>query len=343
MAIKKFVTSVADAYGYDTSGNLLFVGKTLLDSSLATALSSADVRGGKGAPLLYTYYHSPDMTVEISDAQWNLDFLANATGGTVVTGSNVYYEENVTLGAGGTGTVTKTPLAVTGTTIYGWVTLVSGTVEKVTFTGSAFTCAGAENDVVCVRYYYLNSAARSLTILSSMIPSIVRLVLEVQLNSSDVTSNLIGRVQIIIPRCTFTGNFTISQVMDGVASTPLSGRALQTTDTGGGCTNQPYLAKIIEIVDSANWYDGVLGISISGGDFALTHPATKQLVVYAIPAVGSAFIPPTADLTFSSGTVGTATISAGGLVTTVASGSSLLKASITAVPAIDANVVLTVS
>lgn len=343
MAIKKFLTSVADAYGYDESNNLLFVGKTLLDTSIETALNATDVRAGKGAPLQYVFYNSPDLNVTISDSQWNLAFLAQTVGADVVTGNNVYKEENVTLTGGGAGTVTGTPVAVTGTTIYGWVTLVSGVTEKVAFTGSNFTCSGTSGDVVCVRYYYYNAASTSLTIKSSMIPKIVRLVLIAQLNSSDVSTNLIGEVQIVIPRASMTGSFQISLTPDGVSSTPLSARALQTTETGGGCTNEPYLAKIYEIITSAHWYDGVLGISISGGDFALTHPATKQLVVYAIPATGAAFVPPTADLTFSSGTVGTATISAGGLVTTVASGSSLLKASITAVPTIDANVVVTVS
>ena len=49
MAInKKFLTSVADVYAYDTSDNILFTGKTLLDSSIEVSLGSAPVRGGRG-------------------------------------------------------------------------------------------------------------------------------------------------------------------------------------------------------------------------------------------------------------------------------------------------------
>ena len=46
--MKKFLVSTADVYGYDSNDNLLFVGKTLLDSSIETTLSNTDVRAGKG-------------------------------------------------------------------------------------------------------------------------------------------------------------------------------------------------------------------------------------------------------------------------------------------------------
>ena len=47
MAIKKFLTSVADCYFYDESDNLLAYGKTLLDSSLDVKLASTEVRVGR--------------------------------------------------------------------------------------------------------------------------------------------------------------------------------------------------------------------------------------------------------------------------------------------------------
>jgi len=53
MSDKKFVVGAADACGYDANGNLLFVGKTALESSLTTASSGMDVRGGMGNQVLY--------------------------------------------------------------------------------------------------------------------------------------------------------------------------------------------------------------------------------------------------------------------------------------------------
>jgi hypothetical protein len=136
---KKFLTSVANAYMYDDSnGDLLAVGKTLLDSSIETTLGKTDVRAGRGNQLQYVYYHTGEMNVTISDAQWNLGFLSLTVGSDIVTGSNIYTEETITLGAAGTGTVLGTPLAVTGVPIYGWVTQLDGTTDKVTFSGQTF-------------------------------------------------------------------------------------------------------------------------------------------------------------------------------------------------------------
>lgn len=347
MAQKKFLVSVADVRIYDQDNdNLIGVGKTLLDSSIDVTLSNTDIRGGIGNQLQAVYFHTSNMEIKVSDTQFNLDFLAMTVGQTVSTNTSVYTEETITLGALGTGTVLGTPLAVATATIYGWVTHVDGTVEKVTFVGSTFaTSTGTSGDIVCVRYYHANSAARYLNIEADILPKIVRLEMETLLISSQETSSRIGIVQIIVPTAQLSGSFSLAMTSDGVSTTPLMLRALANSDlTTAACSNVPVLAKIVEVLDSANWYDNVIGLSIVGGDFALTHPATKTLVVYAIPSGGgAAFIPPVADLTFSSATVGTATINSAGLVTTVAAGTSVLKASITSKTSVDSNVIITVS
>jgi hypothetical protein len=344
---KKFLTSVADVYMYDdANGTLLAVGKTNSNTSIETKLANTDVRGGRGAPLQYVFFHSPDLTLTIEDVQFNLDYLANTVGSTVGTGANVFQEETITLVAKA-GTVTGTPIVLPGgTLLYGWVTHLDGTVEKVTFSTKTFTCSlGGNTDTVCVRYYALNSAASTVTINSNILPKIVHLVLETQLNSSDSsTANKIGVTQIDIPKATLSGNFTIAMKADGVASTPITARALASPDlTTAACSSVPVLGTIKEILDSVNWYDNVIGLSIEGGDFAMTHPSTKTLVVYAVPTSGYAFRPPVADLGFTSGTTGKATINAAGLVTTVATGTSLLSVTITSKNTIDASVTLTVS
>ena len=59
-----------------------------------------------------------------------------------------------------------------------------------------------------------------MTIDANMIPRVLKLVMETQLNSSDVTTNRIGMVQIIAPRVGLSGAFTISMKADGVSTTP---------------------------------------------------------------------------------------------------------------------------
>jgi len=341
--MRKFLTSVADVYAYDENDVLLFSAKTLLDSSIETSVGNTDVRAGRGNQLQYVYYNTAELTINLTDAQWNLDLLANSVGAQIATGSNIYTEETITLGAGATGTVTGTPLAIQGASIYGWVTFQDGTVERVTFSGSNFTSGvGAENDVVCVRYYALDSSARSVTIPANVIPSIVRLVMVAQLNSSDSATNVIGEVQIIVPKASLTGAFSISMTADGVSSTPLSARALASDELAtGACTDEPVYAKIIEVINGANWYDEVIALAIQGGDFTIAS-GTKQLVLYAVPQTGAPFIPPDADITWASDTPAVVTVSSG-LVTYVSSGTAVVKASITAKATIDANVVVTAS
>ncbi len=343
---KKFLVSVADIRIYNIDNdNLLAVGKTLIDSSLDMTLGNTDIRGGRGNQLLSTYYHTSNLELKVSETQFNLDFLAMTVGQDVSTNTNVYTEETITLGALGTGTVLGTPLAVATATIYGWVTHVDGSVEKVTFVGSTFaTSSGAQNDVVCVRYYHANSAARYLNINADILPKIVRVEMETLLISSEESTSRIGVVQILIPSATLTGNFSLAMTSDGVSSTPLMLRALANQNlTTAACSNVPVLAKIVEVLDSAVWYTNVVGLSIVGGDFALaTTTGTKQLTVYAIPSGGgAAFVPPTADLTFASSTAN-ATVSGAGLVTGVTTGAPVIKVSITAKSSIDANVVCTV-
>ena len=343
--MKKFLVSTADVYGYDSNDNLLFVGKTLLDSSIETTLSNTDVRAGKGNQLQYIYYHTAEMNITINEAQFSLEFLALNTGSSIETGANIWTEESVTV-TNGAGVVTQgTPLAIQTQTIYGWVTKEDGTVERVAFSGANFTLADSSyNGTVCVRYYTNDASARKVTVYADMLPSTIRLVMVGTLASSDSTTNQIGTVQIEVPRASMTGAFTLSMTPDAVAQTPLSVRALASTETAGGCSgNRPIYATITEKVNGAKWYDNVIALAIKGGDFDLKSGDSKTLQVYAIKNDGSAaFLAPVGGITFVSSETSKATVE-GGIVSGVAPGSSTIKATITEVPEIDANVVVTVT
>ena len=342
--MKKFLVSTADVYGYDSNDNLLFVGKTLLDSSIETTLSNTDVRAGKGNQLQYIYYHTAEMNITINEAQFSLAFLALNTGSSIETGANVWTEESVTV-TKGVGSVTKgTPLALQTQTVYGWVTKEDETVERVTFSGAQFTLADTNYDgTVCVRYYTNDSAARKVTVYADMLPSVIRLVMVGTLASSDSTTNQIGTVQIAVPRASMTGAFTLSMTPDSVAQTPLSVRALSSTVNAGGCDgNRPIYATITEKINGAQWYDNVIALAIEGGDFTMTNGTSKQLQVYAIKNDGSAaFLAPVNGITFASDKEATATAE-GGLVVAKATGTATIKATITDMPEIDANVIVTV-
>jgi len=337
-------------FGYDNDDNLLFVAKTLLDSSIEVSLGSAPVRGGRGNQLLYTYYHTAEMKFNLTEAQWNLELLG-ATVGTEYELGNYYVQETIAV-TSSSGSVTGTPLAFTGTTLYGWATSPLGVTQRVTFASGSvgsFTVTGAETSGNwCVRYYNANvSAGKSITIKASMIPQVVKLVMETQLNSADVTTNRIGMVQIIIPRGQLSGAFTISMKSDGVSNTPLTGTALAYTPTATGadaCMVDSYYATITEIIDNTNWYDNLLSLSVSGGNFSMSVGETRTLVVYGVPYTGASFKVPNAYLSFSSGSPAAATVGGNtGVVTGIGAGTAIISASATSASSIYGTVTVTVT
>lgn len=337
MAIRKFLTSVADVYAYDQNDNIVFVAKTLLDSSLEASLGSQPVRGGRGNQLQYVYYHTGELKATLTDTQWNLAMLGSTVGSEAAGGYNYYKEETITM-SGSAASVSADPLAFSGAVIYGWATNPAGVTQKVTFTGKSFTVSGSVAGDWCVRYYTANqTAGQGITIKANMIPSVLKVVMEAQLNSADVTTNKIGMVQIIIPKLVLSGAFTISMTADGISNTPLTGTALAYADAASaGCVGSDgYYAKIVEVIDATNWYDNVVALAIEGGDFELKNGTSKTLAVWAIPSTGASFKVDNSLLQFTSGTEAVATVgSHTGIVSAVAAtGTSILDVVITSASA----------
>jgi hypothetical protein len=359
--MNKFLTSVADAYFYNSTGTLLFQGKTNLDDSVTTTVAKTDIRGGKGNQLLTTYYHTSAMAVKITDTQWNLNMLAATTGSSVNTNTSVYTEETVAVVAGaGTLAVTSTPLTVQGG-LYGWVQLpdkdstgatLTTTSQKITFVSTRLFTLPSPNagytGNVCVRYYATNAAATYLQIPANIIPATGRLVLDAQLVTGSASStSVIGKAEFIFPAFQLDGAFAINMTSAGVSTTPVAGNALADTSlNSGACTDVPLYCQVTEVLNSTNWYDNVFSIAIAGGDFSIAHASTSgyTLSVYALAPQTNPFMPPVGDLTFSSGTTGTVTIGTNtGVLTYVGTGTSLLHVYITGKTTIEDSCIVTVT
>lgn len=297
----KYLCSVADVWAYDTSDNLLFEGKALMDTSFSVALSNTDVRGGRGNTLQYVFYHSADFTGTISNPQWSMEQLALNIGSSITTGSNIFDEETVTV-ASGVGTIVGTPIVFQTTTLYAWVTYGDVVSERVTVNGSKeFTIADTTySGDVCVRYYSYNSATRSMTVNANILPTIFRLVMKAGIYTDDTATSQAGEAIFVIDKAQATGSFDISMTADGVASTPLNFRALTSASTATGCaTGLPQFGTIQEYIYDYNWYDDVVSLSVVGGDFELAESATVMPEIRAINSRDEAFRPDYQDLTFA--------------------------------------------
>lgn len=315
---------------------LIATATTLLDSSITVGSTAEEVRGGPGAKLLGKYYHTSTFDINLTDVLFKLEYFAFQTGSAIQQIADVFTSEQVTLGAGGSGTITGTPAVYQSYGTIGWAAKPgSDAYQKITFTEKAFTVAGAkEGDIYCVKYISTDNAARQITISSSFIPSEVTLVMTANLyraggrGENDVNnSSKIGIVQVLVPRFQFNGSMELSMTSTGVANSPIAGSALD--NPSADCSDGGYYAIITEQLSGSSWYDNVFALAIEDSDIELaTTTGTATLSVYALPLNGSAFKPPYEDLTFTSAANGTATVTQEGVVTGVAQGSTTVTVSI---------------
>lgn len=315
---------------------LIATATTLLDSSITVGSTAEEVRGGPGAKLLGKYYHTSTFDINLTDVLFKLEYFAFQTGSAIQQIADVFTSEQVTLGAGGSGTITGTPAVYQSYGTIGWAAKPgSDAYQKITFTEKAFTVAGAkEGDIYCVKYISTDNAARQITISSSFIPSEVTLVMTANLyraggrGENDVNnSSKIGIVQVLVPRFQFNGSMELSMTSTGVANSPIAGSALD--NPSADCSDGGYYAIITEQLSGSSWYDNVFALAIEDSDIELaTTTGTATLSVYALPLNGAAFKPPYEDLTFTSAANGTAAVTQEGVVTGVAQGSTTVTVSI---------------
>jgi len=126
---------------------------------------------------------------------------------------------------------------------------------------------------------------------------------------------------------------------------PISYKAGSTATDAFTLTLTPSGAVVFQTA-TGHWYDSVDTITIAGGDFGITSPTSPKTLqaVAIVSGTGFSFYPPVADLTFTSGTPGKMTVGAHtGIVTWVATGTSIITVDITAKSSVQSEVTGTAS
>jgi hypothetical protein len=311
----EFVVSVANFIARDpTTGNALAYGKTNISSAFGITMQNTDVRGGILNPLLYSYYHTREVTINLEQATFGETILALNAGATVSTGAvNVLQTDCLTLSSSGSGTISLTPVGNVS------VILPSGTISTVTPTVKTITVTGGENAVVTA-IYVTSKSADQITISTTTPPSIIDLTLIAEIRSAS-QSTVLKYLQINIPQFQVSGNYTLNLAANGVSTESLEGKALATF--ASDCTTGDYFAKVTFIPTTTN---GALYSSIdvdpSYTEWAKSSVQSQQLTVYGYGGgvYGRSII--TGDCTFArSGSSGSGiTVGSGGLISTSASG-----------------------
>lgn len=319
MAIQQLV-SVADAIIRDAdTGAAIMLGKANINSAFKLAMSSADVRGGIGNQLLYSYYHTRELTVDIEQASFGESFIALNVGSNVLTGAvNVVQTDCLTTSASSAAQVTLTPVGDVS------VFLADGSVQTVTPSTKDIQMTGCPSQKVTA-VYLTSKTADQITVGAATPPSIVDLTLVAEIRDQD-HSTVLKYLQINIPAFQITGNYDLSLTANGVSTEKLSGRALAVE--AKDCVSGNYYAKVTYVpVASTTTYSQIVATP-STISWPKSTAQSTQITVYGLRGGTYANSTITSQCTFarsgSSGsgiTVGAST----GLISTSASSTTIAE------------------
>ena len=291
MAKQHFLAGVGRALLFK-GNDLIGVAKTLTESTFDFSITAEDVRGGQGNGLLGRYFHDSNMQVTLVDAMFDLQYMALSLGVPLKSGGLSVKEEELTAGVDGSVTVSEIPVAFSGSMI-GWYKKPSDTEWSIgTFTGSKMAISGAsQNDVYCVKYFYINENARSITIKSQYVPSELHVVIMNDLYAGDVgtqsDATRYGRLITDIPRLQMDGNQTLNLAASSAATINLTGSALAVL-SGDTCEEDPYYGTMTEEIYGAKWQDDVVALAVENSDIELAKSASETLIVRAVFGAGMA-------------------------------------------------------
>jgi hypothetical protein len=316
----EFLVSVADVILRDpTTKAGLAYGKANISSAFTLSMQSADVRAGINNPLLYSYYHTRELSVKVEQATFDETILSLNVGSTVAVGAvNVLQTDCLTTSASSCAQTTLTPVGDVS------VFLSDGTIQTVTPSNKNIVLSGAVSQTV-IAIYTTSKSANQITVGSTTPPSIVDLTLIAEIRASDQTT-VKKYLQINVPRFQVAGNYTLNLAANGVSNQALEGKAL--VSVAADCSSGDYYAKVSYIPVSDSFVYSQIAALPSTISWTKSTVQTSQISVLGIRGGNFANENITTDCTYarsgSSGsgiTVGAST----GLISTSASSTTIVE------------------
>lgn len=269
---------------------LIGIGKTLSDTTFNSSITAEEVRGGPGNLLYGQYFHDSSLTVSITDAMFNLRYVAANLGVDVTKGGVTVYESGKAgeaITTAGQITLTHTPVAFDGSVIGWYKKPADDNWTVATINGETMLVPGAiAGESYCIKYFYQNENAESITIKAQFVPKVLHLVLINDLYSgsaADVaaSSSKYGRLITDIPQFQLDGNVNLAWAATSAATVPLNGKALA-YDESTSCEEDPVYGTMTQEVFGAKWQDDVIALAIENADIDLKIQGTEQLIVRAV-------------------------------------------------------------
>lgn len=269
---------------------LIGVGKTLSETTFDASITGEEVRGGPGNLLYGKYFHDSNLNIQITDAMFNLQYVAASLGVDVNQGGVTLYESakaGETVGASGKITLTETAVAFDGAILAWYKKPADDDWTVATVSENAITIPSAKTgDHYCVKYFYQNMNAKSITIKAQYVPKTLHLVLINDLYSGDVanvaaSTSKYGRLITDIPQYQLDGSQNLSWSATSTATVSLNGSALA-IDDGTSCEEDPIYGTMTQEIFGAKWQDDVKAVAIGNADIDLAKSASETLQVYAV-------------------------------------------------------------
>lgn len=316
---------------------LIGVGRTLSDSTFDSTITGEEVRGGPGNLLYGKYFHDSSLNISITDAMFNLQYVAASLGVDVEQGGLSLYESakaGETVSAGGKIALTETAVAFDGSILAWYKKPADDDWTVASVSQNAITVPGAVvGDHYCVKYFYQNLNAKSITIKAQYVPKTLHLVLINDLYSGDVanvaaSTSKYGRLITDIPQFQLSGEQNLAWSATSAATVSLNGSALAVDDELS-CEEDPIYGTMTQEIFGAKWQDEVKAIAIGNADLEI-GATSEALQVYAVfgGSVASRLMD-NSNFTFAVESGTSATVDASTGVVTKADGSGVTVISVT--------------
>lgn len=317
---------------------LYSVGNTLNNNAIHYTISAEDLRGGKKNFLIAQYFHDPNMTIDLENVFFNFNEIGLVTGNTIEQGGLSFKEEQVVAAAGGVVTPTQTPVAPVGMDgkILVWYKKPADKDWKdVTYNNGVTIPNATVGEVYCIKYFWNNLNAESMTLNANSEPAELQLVLIQDLYSVSVQKGVTtpgakaGQAITICPRYKLNGNIDLNFAAGSTVGTSLSGTVL-TVEDDSSCEGDYIFGYMTQEIFGAKWQNEVKAIAFEDADIALANGGTQTLVCYVLFDGNKApKIVDNANFTFVAEDGGeNASVNESGVVTAIKAGTAHISATL---------------
>jgi len=302
---KRFLASVANVELFErVNGELRHFASahTLTDSSIGFQISMEDVRGGQGAKLFGRFGHTTGMTLQLTDAMFDINYLRlnlGAKQSSSLIASILATEQKVW--DGGDIILDNSAVSVghlcglNGVLCWGRkVSCKSGTSSEVplqvsgeqmrTISASQLSGKFVVNDVITISYFKNDPTAILYDVSATFLPGEVVAIMTANEYAGDTanvtTGEPVGQLIVKIPRLQLDGQFDIGLNMSSAATIALNGSALASVDP---VTGKEYYAEILETNHNPDFRTDLIGVAID----QTSANMARSPIVYGIYKDGS--------------------------------------------------------